>query len=379
MDESIVEITTMRKEGDYADNRRPSSIEWTDQIEEDLQRRDFTVNAMAYGMAEKGSEFSLVDPFGGQADIKAGVIRAVGDADKRFKEDGLRLMRAVRFASQLQFVIEADTFSSIKENVQLINNISGERIRDELLKILASDYPYEGVVMLRSAGLMEQIVPELERCFGVRQEGPKHDRVYDIGEHSINALKYCPSKDSVVRFATLLHDIGKPETCREQPDGNVTFYGHDVVGAKVAQLICERLRFSRKETDLVVKLVKYHMFTVDEHQTDSAIRRFIKNVGLDNIAAMFALREGDRLGGGTERPTSWRIGLFKERIRQVLTKPFSVTDLKVNGGDVMEVLAILPSRKVGEILDALFKEVSEDHTRNEREYLLGRIKSLGVQ
>lgn len=374
----IFEITTMRKEGDYNDSRHPSTITWTTDITKDLARRDFTVNAMALKLPLQNHSLNIIDPFNGQFDLEKKLIRAVGNPNIRFSEDALRLIRAVRFATNLGFTIEQKTFESILKNANLIKNISWERIRDEFLKIIGSDFPYEGIYLLRNTGLLEFILPELKKCFGIMQEGPKHDRIYEIGEHSALSLKYCPSPDPIVRFATLIHDIGKPETVNIQPDGNVTFYNHDIVGAKIAQKIAERFRLSRKQIEKIVKLVRWHLFTVDENQTDAAIRRFIKNVGVENIDDMLSLREADRLGGGTMRKTSWRLEKFKERIKEVQIKPFSVTDLKVNGKDVMDVLKIKPSRKVGEILGKLFQEVLEDNSKNTREYLLERIKQLPI-
>lgn len=365
------EITTMRREGDYKDYRHPVEVSWTDKVEEDLARRDFTINAMAFG--EDGN---IVDPFGGQADIKSGLIRAVGDPSKRFKEDALRLMRAIRIATQLNFDIENDTLEAIKKNASLIKEVAGERVKDELSKILESMNPYMGITLLREAGILKIILPEVEDCFGVVQEGPKHERIYDIGEHSLLTLKSTPSMDPLVRLAALLHDIGKVDTFKKDRSGNVTFYGHDIVGGKKVLEIAKRLNFSKKQSDKLYKLVRFHMFTVDEDQTDSAIRRFIRNVGVDNVDDVLALRVGDRLGGGTPTPTSWRMEKFKDRIKQVLHKPFSITDLKVNGEDIMRELNIPPSRKVGKVLDKLFQEVSEDSSKNTREYLLTKVKEL---
>ncbi|MCR4305675.1 MAG: HD domain-containing protein, partial [Candidatus Daviesbacteria bacterium] len=220
------------------------------------------------------------------------------------------------------------------------------------------------------------ILPELESCFGIVQEGPKHDRIYDIGEHSFLALKHTPSKDPLVRFAALLHDIGKVNTVRTDPSGNVTFYNHDVEGGKLALKIAGKFNLSKKQTDKLYRLIRWHLFTVDENQTDSAIRRFIKNVGLENIEDMIALRIGDRLGGGTQKAVSWRMEKFEERIKEVLKKPFSISDLKINGKDVMETLNIQPGPKVGKILNKLFEEVLEDASKNNKDYLLKRIHQL---
>ncbi len=398
----IYEITTMRKEGDYKDHRHPTDVAWTNKIEEDLARRDFTINAIALSSthviaksdenrteaiskqekdrhvatAPRDDGWVLTDPFNGQADLKSKLIRAVGNPSKRFQEDALRLIRAVRFASELEFEIDQKTFQAIKQNASLIKDVANERIRDELFKILASMNPYIGTIKLREAGILQIFLPELEKCFGIVQQGPKHDRVYDIGDHSLRTMRETPSSNPLVKFAALLHDIGKAPTFKKDAKGNVTFYNHEVVGAKLALKIAKRLNLSKKDADKLYRLIRWHMFTTDEKQTDSAIRRFIKNVGKENIEDMLALRIGDRLGGDTSKPVSWRMEKFQERIKQVLQKPFSITDLKVNGNDVMQVLNIPPGKKVGEILQKLFEEVLDDSLKNKREYLLDRIKKL---
>lgn len=370
----VIEVTTMRKEGLYKDSRHPSEVSWTKDINKDLARRDFTVNAMALEISD--GKPKLIDPFSGKDDLESGIIKAVGDPDTRFQEDALRLMRAIRFSAQLNFKIEKKTLESINKNSELINNISWERIRDELFKILESEKAYEGIILLKETGILEDILPELIKCFGVVQEGPKHARVYDIGEHNLLALKFCPSRDPLVRLAALLHDIGKVKTYRKDNSGNVTFFGHETVGALISKQISERLRLSRKDADRLFRLIRWHMFTVSEHQTDSAIRRFIKNVGYENIEDMMAVRVADRLGGGTETETSWRTEEFKKRIEEVMQKPFSISDLKITGTDVMEILQIKPSRKVGEVLNSLFQEVLEDSEKNNKEYLFERTKEF---
>ena len=366
----IFEITTMRKEGIYKDSRHPVEISWTNKIAEDLARRDFTINAIAV------SDQEIVDPYKGQHDIENGIVRAVGEPSKRFQEDALRLIRAIRIATQLKFKIEEETFQAIKINAHLIENIAWERIRDEFFKILESENSYAGVVKLRESGLLEIILPELEKCFGIIQEGPKHDRVYDIGEHSLLALKFTPSSNPLVKLASLLHDVGKVTTVKKAADGNVTFFNHDLEGGKIILKIAKRFNLSKKQTDKIYNLVRWHMFSVSEEQTDSAIRRFIKNVGLENIEDIMAVRVGDRLGGGTQTETSWRIERFKERIKEVLKKPFSISDLKINGKNVMKELNIKPGPKVGEILQKLFEEVLEDSSKNNKEYLLELTKKL---
>ncbi len=371
VDSGIFEITTMRKEGIYKDFRHPSGVSWTNKIEEDLARRDFTVNAIALSADEK-----ITDPFNGQNDIKNKLIKAVGNPSQRFQEDALRLMRAIRIAAELEFEIDKKTFEAIKQNANLIKEIAWERIRDELFKILASGNPDTGIIRLREVKISQIILPELEKCFGIIQKGPRHTRVYDIGEHSLLTLKHTPADDPLVRLAALLHDIGKADTQASGPDGNVTFYNHDVVGGNLVLKIGKKFNLPKKKVDKLYKLVRFHMFTVDERQTDSAIRRFIRNVGIENIEDMMALRIGDRLGGGTQTETSWRMEKFASRIKQVLQKPFSIADLKVNGTDVMKELNIKPGPKVGEILQKLFEEVLEDAAKNNQGYLLDRIKYL---
>jgi len=368
---NVFEITTMRKEGIYEDSRHPTEVGWTDKIEEDLARRDFTINAMALDATG-----NIIDPYGGENDIKEQIIKAVGDPNNRFKEDALRMMRAIRIATQLEFEIEKNTFNSIQEDASLIKEIAHERIRDELFLLLGSVNPYMGILKLKEAGILEIILPEVEKCFGITQEGPKHDRIYEIGEHSLLSLKTVPSEDPLVRLAALLHDIGKPPTFKTDETGNVTFYNHEVIGGRMVLEIAKRFNLSKKQTDKLFRLVRWHQFSVDDKQTDSAIRRFINNVGIENVEDAIALRIGDRLGGGTERAVSWRMEAFQDRIKQVLTKPFSISDLKINGQDVMKTLKIEPGKKVGEILNKLFEEVLEDSSKNNKEYLLKRIKEI---
>lgn len=368
----IFEITTMRKEAGYEDLRHPEQIIWTNKIEEDLARRDFTINAIALS-----ASLEIIDPFNGLADIKNKLIKTVGEADKRFQEDALRLMRTIRLSAQLGFSIANETLKAISQNASLIKQISMERIRDELLKILASQNPYEGILKLKETGILALILPEVEKTFGVKQEGPKHARVYDIGEHSLLTLKYTPSQDPITRLAALLHDVGKPETVKAEENGNITFYNHDVVGGELVLEIAKRFHLSKNQTDKLYRLVRWHLFSVSEDQTDSALRRFIKNVGVENIPDMMALRIGDRLGGGTQTAISWRMEKFQDRLNKLLEKPFTISDLKVNGHDVMKLLDLSPCPKVGEILEALFAEVLENPDKNERGYLEKRILELG--
>ncbi len=372
-----VEITTFRTETNYIDKRRPESVKWGKTIEEDLQRRDFTINAMALALEvrSKKQESRIIDPYGGQGDLKNKLIRAVGNPDERFGEDALRLMRSIRFASQLGFAIEEQTLNAISLNANSLTHIAHERINTELLKILASDFSYEGIMLLRNTGLLEYIMPELLEGVGISQARPGRHHLDDVFTHNVLSLKFCPSLDPIVRFAALIHDIGKPRVEGKDEQGLVIFYNHEVMGSRMAYEICERLRFSKKERQKVIKLIRWHMFTVDEHITDAAVRRFIRRIGVENVKDMMDLRIGDRLGGGTQTAESWRLKLFKKRVEEQLAPaPFSINDLAIDGNDIMKELNLPPSRKIGEILQKLFEEVDEDLSKNTREYLLSRLK-----
>ena len=282
------------------------------------------------------------------------------------------MMRAVRIGTQIGFTIEKNTFDAIQKNAPLINKIAKERVKEELFKIIASTNAYEGMILFRSSGLMSEILPEMEKCFGVEQKSPGRHHVYDVGTHLLMSLKFCKSEDVVTRFATLIHDIGKPQTYKKLGTGVITFYNHEMVSTKIAKNIAERLRFSKKEADKFIALVRWHQFTVDENQTDTALRRFLKNVGLENVEDMLALRVGDRLGGGA-RETSWRLEEFKKRLIEVQKQPFSVRDLKINGVDVMKELNLKPGPKVGKILNNLFEKVVNKKIENEKEILLKKL------
>lgn len=375
--ENIVEVTTFRTETGYKDRRHPE-VEWGKTIEEDLGRRDFTINAIALKISGSNNDIVFIDPYNGQEDIKNKIIRAVGDPDLRFKEDALRLMRAIRLAAQLGYTIEENTLTGVIRNAALLAEISKERVRDELLKILASDYPYEGVMMLKNTGLMQYIIPELLEGIGVSQARPGRHHKEDVFSHNVLSLQFCTSTDPVVRFAALLHDIGKPRVASKDSEGYVVFHNHEMVGQKIAGMIADRLRFPRKEKLKIMNLIRWHMFSVDEHITDAAVRRFIRRVGEENVQNMMDLRIGDRLGGGTQTAESWRLKLFKKRIEeQFAPKPFSVNDLAVDGHDIMRELNIKPGPKIGQILQKLFEEADEDLEKNNKEYLIKKIKELG--
>ena len=395
----LYEITTYRSEEEYSDFRRPDSVSWGKTLEEDVERRDFTVNAIVIGRDKEG-KFELIDLVNGLADFEKGVIRAVGEPELRFTEDALRMMRAIRFAARLKFSIEPKTLAAITTKAALLAKISRERVNQELMRILSTDYPADGIKLLISTNLMNDIMPELLEGRGVEQGG--HHRLTVI-EHSIEALHNCSSPDPVVRLATLLHDVGKPRTqrfkCRrcgkfykglseevfvcENCDFSqntrkmITFYGHEVVGAKMVKEIATRLRFTNKEIDRLTTMVRTHMFNYQPEMTDSAIRRIIRKIGKENIADMMLLRIADRKGSGS-KTTSWRLMELQKRIGEQLYEPMEINDMVVDGRDVMAVLDIKPGPTIGKILNALFEEVIEDTSKNEREYLLKRIKELAV-
>lgn len=388
----IVEVTTYRTEGSYSDSRHPDRVIWGKTLEEDLARRDFTINAIALKVnrvkrIEDGDgkyltlssipyPLLIIDPYNGREDLKNKIIRAVGNAEDRFAEDALRMMRAVRFAATLGFSIEEKTLKAIKNNSVKLTNISGERIREELFKVVASDNVDVGMNLFRETGLLEIFMPELEECFSVEQVSPKRHHIYDVGTHCVMSAKTCPSSDVIVRFAAMLHDIGKAKVAKVSSEGVRTFYNHEVAGSRIANNICDRFHLSRDQKEKIFKLVRWHQFSVGENQTDSAVRRFINHVGLENVEDMIAVRIGDRLGSGLTDTEGWRLKLFRQRIKEVLQKPFTVKDLKINGKDVMEELNLKPGPKVGEILNKLFEEVLEDDTKNDKELLFKRVHEL---
>ncbi len=365
----IYEITTYRSEKGYTDHRHPDNIRWGKSLEEDLSRRDFTINAIAFD----GKSF--IDPYHGQEDLAGKLVRAVGEPEKRIEEDALRMMRSVRIASELGFMIEPETLKAIKTNAHLIRDISAERIRDELLRILASPFAADGILLLKQTDLLKIIIPELNAAFDVGQKSPARHHIYDVGTHSVMAMKLCPSKDPIIRLATLLHDIGKVPTYKVDEKGIITFYNHEMVSTKLAKGILSRLRFSRKQTEKILTLIRWHQFTVDERQTDSALRRFIRHVGKENLPDMLALRTGDRLGGGAAE-TSWRMELFKKRLEEVQKQPFTVADLKIDGFDVMKTLNVKPGPIVGKTLTEIFAEVEAGKLKNERGALLTRLTDI---
>jgi len=371
-----IEITTFRKEAKYTDKRHPDFIEFAKTLEEDLKRRDFTVNAMALKIED--SKFEIVDLFEGQKDLKNKIIRAVGNPKERFSEDALRMMRAVRFAVTLgkDWKIEKETERAIKENAIWISAISKERIRDEFLKIIMSKEAAKGIELMRKLQLLKYIIPELLEGYGVTQN--KH-HIFTCWEHYIRSLDFAAKKGFSlhVRLAALFHDIGKPRTKRgEGPDA--TFYGHEVVGAKMTAQILNRLRFPKKDIEKIVKLVRYHLFYYNPGEVgESSVRRLIRKVGLENMEELIQVRMADRIGSGVPKAEPYKLRHLRYMIEKVSRDPISVKMLKVGGEDVMRILKIKPGPKVGQILNILLSEVIENPKKNEKKFLEKEIEKLG--
>lgn len=367
-----IEVTPYRIEAKYSDSRHPDEVKWSDDLDDDLKRRDFTVNALA--LDSKGQ---LVDLFGGLKDIETKTVRTVGKPEDRFSEDALRMLRAVRFSVQLNFSISHETTESILKNSDLIKKISAERIRDEFVKIILSDNPSAGIVMLQKFGLLKNIIPELEEGLGCIQGG---EHIYDVWEHLLHALQHAADKNwsMEVRLSALFHDIGKPRTRRAGETGKkqFTFYGHEVVGARMAKKIMERLKFPKKEIELVEKFVRGHMFFSDtELITLSAVRRVITKVGAENIWALMNVRECDRVGM-KKKETPYRLRKYFAMLEVALRDPISVSQLKIDGEFMIKELKITPGPRMGWILHALLEEVLDDPTKNTIEHLSELAKSL---
>jgi putative nucleotidyltransferase with HDIG domain len=367
-----IEITPYRIEGDYSDNRRPDSVIFSKNIEDDLKRRDFTINAIAYSFSK-----GLVDLYQGQKDLTEGIIRAVGVPDKRFAEDALRILRAVRFHSELGFVIEEETEKAILENGHLLQNISKERIRDEFIKIVMSDRPMDGFLMMKKLNILSFVVPELLDTVDIEQN-KAHS--FNVWEHLLRTLQHSADKkwSIEIRLAALFHDISKPDTRRwGSEQGTWTFYGHEVLGAKKTKKILENLKFPSKIIDKVVILVRWHMFFSDTEQISlSAVRRMLVNVGKENIWDLMNVRVCDRIGTGRPKEDPYRLRKYHSMIEEALRDPVSVAMLKIDGKKLIELLHISPGPKIGYILHSLLEEVLEDPTKNTEEYLKNRAKEL---
>ncbi len=367
----IVEITPYRIEGKYSNARHPDEVIFADNVEDDLKRRDFTVNALALNPFT----FEVLDYFGGIDDLKNQVLKAVGDANKRFSEDALRMMRAIRLAAQLDFAIEFETMLAINAKSELLSKISKERIRDEFLKIIESDTPMQALALAQKLGILKYVVKELEEGVGCKQGKKAHK--YDVFEHLLRSLQHAADKRFPlhVRLAALFHDIGKPRSRRKKGD-SYTFYGHEVVGARMTAKIMKDLNMSKPLTELVVKLVRWHMFFSDPDEvTLSAVRRMIRNVGKEHIQELLCLRMSDRIGSGRPKEQPFRFRKYKAMVDEALKDPVSVQMLKIDGKDLMQ-MGEKPGPRIGWILHALLEEVLEDPSLNNEEYLQKRAKEL---
>jgi len=367
-----IEITPYRIDEKYSDKRHPDKIKWAKSIEEDLARRDFTVNAIAL----EAGNLKIIDPFSGQKDLKRKILKAVGNPKDRFNEDALRLMRAVRFATTLGFKIEKNTEKSIKENSPGLQMISKERIRDEFLKIIMAEKADEGVELLRKNLLLRYIVPELEEGYGVSQN--KH-HIYECYQHSLLSLRYAAKKDfnKYVRLAALFHDIAKPRV--KQGKGlNATFYNHEIMGARMTIQILSRLKFPKKDIEKITKLVRYHLFYYNVNEvSDTSVRRLVRKMGPENMEELLQVRMSDRIGSGVPKAEPYKLRHLKYTIEKVSQDPISVRMIKVNGEDVMKILGLKPGPKVGQVLDILLGFVLENPNNNERSFLEKEIKKLG--
>jgi tRNA nucleotidyltransferase (CCA-adding enzyme) len=404
----VVEVTTYRIESKYSDKRRPDKVEFAKTLDEDLSRRDFTINALALKLKMQSEKrkttkqnsklsggYEIIDLFNGQDDLKNKIIRAVGDPNERFDEDALRMMRAVRFAvtlgrdtnvkrttgprklsAKMPFEIEEKTKKAIAKNAKNLKLIALERIQDELNKILISDFAAEGIELLRELKLLQYIIPELEKGYGV---GQNRHHIYTIWEHSILALKNCPSEKLEVRLATLFHDIAKPETKRGEGAFS-TFYNHDHVGARVVEKILKRLKYSSEIIKKVRLLVDNHMFYYNVEEVGaSSVRRLVRKVGLENIDDLIDVRVGDRLGSGVPKAVPYKLRHFKYMVDKISSDPLSVKMLKIDGNDLMKELKLKPGPMLGAILDVLLSEVIEDPEKNKKNILLARAKKLSEE
>jgi poly(A) polymerase/tRNA nucleotidyltransferase (CCA-adding enzyme) len=369
----VVEATPYRTEGKYSDARRPDKVEFSPHIEDDLKRRDFTINALAFNP----STGKLLDLYDGIGDLHTKTLRAVGDAKERFMEDALRILRAVRFAAELDFTIEEGTETAMQECAKQLERISKERVRDEFTRLVASPEPKKALVLSHKIDILQYICPELEEGIGIEQN---QAHSFDVYEHNLRALQHAADKgwDITVRLAALLHDIGKPAARRWSPEKkDWTFHGHEVVGARMAKKILERLKFSTETIATIQKMVRWHMFFSDPDKvTLSAVRRVIRNVGPENIERLVELRICDRIGTGRPKEQPFRLRKYHSMIEQALHDPLSVTMLAIDGKSLMEATGEHPGPKIGWVLHALLEEVLDDPTKNSAQYLKDRATEL---
>jgi len=366
--EPMIECTTFRREGDYGDARRPDQVTFTGDPIEDLARRDLTINALAFDPATG----ELLDPFGGLADLESGTLRAVGDPEQRFREDALRPLRVARLAATLEMAPEPATRQALGRVLDRARMIAWERVGQELRRLMEARRPSIGLELLREAGLLELWTPEIAAGYGVLQN---RFHAYDVYEHSLHTVDAAPAHKPRVRWAALLHDVGKPST-REIRDGDATFYGHAEVSAQMADALLARLRFPDEERLAIVHLVREHMFEYRPEWSDAAVRRWVRRIGEDAIADLFDLRLADAQGSGKAHGFPAGLAGFGERIESVLaeSRALHVRDLAIDGHDVMRVLGIPPGPEVGKVLDGILDRVLEDPALNRREILIAELE-----
>jgi poly(A) polymerase/tRNA nucleotidyltransferase (CCA-adding enzyme) len=355
------EVTTFRSDEKYLDGRHPAKVTFTDNLHQDLSRRDFTINALAFDPETQ----EIIDDFHGQEDLKQKIIRAIGNPVERFSEDGLRPIRACRLAAKLEFDIEPETFQAIPKTLEIVKKVAPERIHDEIIKLLQAPRPSVGFELMRKSGLLKLLMPELESCYGVEQP-PKYHK-YDVYWHSLYSCDAAPQDQYLIRLAALLHDIGKPP-CKV----GYTFYNHDQLGAKMAEEILKRLKFSNSDIKAVSNLIKNHMFEYSSTWSDAAVRRFIRRVGgTEEVKRLFLLRKADAKGMEREIEAEY-LNELQARIDKIIAdeNALHVSDLKVDGNDVMRILKIPPGPKVGQVLNFLLEKVLDHPELNQRETLL---------
>ncbi|MDD5152880.1 MAG: HD domain-containing protein [Candidatus Pacebacteria bacterium] len=373
----VIEVTPYRTEGAYSDKRRPDTVSFNAKLEDDLKRRDFTINAIAYDDSQGHSKGHIIDPYGGLSDIEGKILRTVGSPYDRFHEDALRILRAVRLATDLGFTINVETQEAIQKTAQNLKEIAVERIRDEFSKMVMSKNPMVGIIMCEKLGLLDYIAPDLKRGIGLEQNGA---HIYTIWEHNLRALQHSADRDWPlhVRLAALFHDVAKPETRRWSEEKNDwTFYGHDVVGGRVTKKALENLKYPKKIVDVASQLVRYHLFFSDiEKITLSAVRRIVRNVGPENVWDLMKLRACDRIGMGRPKETPYRLRKYQSMIEEAMRAPVSVGMLKIDGKKIMDVTHETPGPRIGFILHALLEEVFDNPENNTEEFLARRAIEL---
>lgn len=367
----VIEITPYRIETGYTDFRRPDEVKWGTNIDEDLARRDFTINALAYSIESK----KLIDPFAGEIDIQKKLIRTVGKAEDRFGEDALRMLRALRLSAELGFAIEHETQNAIMKLSGLLAHISKERIRDEFERMIMSDSPAIALELSLRLGLLKYIAPELIKAVGVEQN---QAHAYNVWEHLIRSLDHAVKKNFplYVRLAALFHDVAKPHT-REWKNNQWTFYGHEVVGARITRQTLTDLKFPKDIVDKVTKLVRWHMFFSDTEEISlSAVRRMVRNVTPELIWDLINVRTADRIGTGRPKETPYRLRKYKSMIEQVMRDPISVKQLAIGGAEIMKITKASAGPHIGYILEILLSEILENPELNKKEYLEKRVTEL---